>query len=321
MAERNEKGQFTKGFEEDLTGRKFEMLTVIGFDGEVNGRYFWKCRCNCGKIKSLDTNRLKNTKSCGCLHHPYGKEINRNDRLYVLLMGIRQRCNNPNHVSYEHYGGRGIRVCTEWENDFMAFREWALDNGYNYDLPRGVQTLDRIDVDKDYSPDNCRWVTIKEQQRNKRNTRLFEYNGEFNTVGKWAEILGFDCNLLRSRVFQYGMTIKEAIETPLYMRHSDKYAYVDYKGERKSILKISKETGIDHGVLLGRYRNGENIEEVVKWYEENGGYAKRYEYEGKKLTVAEWSKEIGVPEPTLQYRIRVGKPLEQVFTKKKYKRK
>lgn len=249
------------------------------------------------------------------------KEKTKRDRLYVLFMGIRQRCNNKSHVSYKYYGGRGISVCKEWESDFETFKKWAIENGYDYSLPRGTQTLDRIDVNKGYSPDNCRWVTIQEQQRNKRNTRLFEYNGEYHTVREWCDILNVDYKFIRHRVFQYGLTIKEAVETPLYMRNSDKFAYVEYNGERKSIFKISKETGISHNVLLSHHRKGEKIEEIIKKYKENGGSAKRYEYDGKKLTIKEWSKEIDVPEKTLQYRIRVGKPYEQVFTKKKYERR
>ena len=101
---------------------------------------------------------------------------------------MRQRCNNPNHHSYNNYGGRGISICPEW-NDFSVFREWAVNNGYEYNADRGRLTLDRINVNGMYSPDNCRFVDMKEQSNNRRRTIVIEHDGKSLPLTKWAEIL------------------------------------------------------------------------------------------------------------------------------------
>lgn len=93
------------------------------------------------------------------------------DRLYVVWGSMKARCNNPHNPAYKNYGGRGIKICTEWNNNFCAFKAWALANGYDYDAPYGQCTIDRIDNDKGYEPSNCRWVSMKVQSKNKRNSK------------------------------------------------------------------------------------------------------------------------------------------------------
>lgn len=130
------------------------------------------------------------TKSCGCLqkegvsqrfskHHGFGT------RLYAIWDSMRQRCNNQNHRAYHNYGGRGITVCKEWD-DYDAFRVWAYKSGYDDSVPRGVLTLDRVDVDGGYSPKNCRWVNMKTQSSNKRGTLYLEYDGVSKPLIDWA---------------------------------------------------------------------------------------------------------------------------------------
>lgn len=101
-----------------------------------------------------------------------------NTRLYYVWQSMKSRCNTPSHTSYKHYGGRGITVCKEWAEDFAAFREWAMETGYDEDAPRGEYTLERKDVDGPYSPENCCWKTIQDQERNKRTTVYVEAHGE-----------------------------------------------------------------------------------------------------------------------------------------------
>ena len=156
---------------EDLSGKKFGRLTVIKEIGFINNRVRWECLCDCGNVCQTTTHDLKSgkKKSCGCLKHDKMIEVFTThglskERIHKEWRGILHRCKNPSASHYENYGGRGIEVCEEWkgENGFINFCDWAMENGYSDDL-----TLDRIDNDKGYSPDNCRWVTHMENCHNR----------------------------------------------------------------------------------------------------------------------------------------------------------
>lgn len=160
----------------DLTGQVFNKLTVLEYAGKVErNRALWKCICECGRFKIIRASSLVNgdTKSCGCLK--VGKKpIHGGSRtsLYSVWQDMKNRCKNPKEKHYKHYGGRGIKVCYEWEN-FCVFQNWSLENGYRKPL-----SIDRIDNDGDYSPLNCKWSTQLEQQYNKSNTIFYTINGE-----------------------------------------------------------------------------------------------------------------------------------------------
>lgn len=164
----------------NLTGQRFERLTVVKRLGYRPQRHatMYLCRCDCGKETIVTSVALitGNTKSCGCLQPEIVGKLNKHHgssktRLYRIWAGMKDRCYRPKHVHYKHYGGRGITICDEWLHDFTAFRDWALKTGYDESAPRGVCTIDRIDNDKGYSPDNCRWVTMKEQRHNQRDSK------------------------------------------------------------------------------------------------------------------------------------------------------
>jgi len=159
----------------DLTNKKFERLTVVErAENSKNGEAKWLCKCDCGKLKIVKGNHLREgtIKSCGCLESENEKTVNVThggsyDRLYNVWLGIRKRCYNKNEPAYHNYGGRGISVCKEW-HIYSVFREWALITGYDKKAVRGKCTIDRINFNGNYEPSNCRWVDMKVQRNNQR---------------------------------------------------------------------------------------------------------------------------------------------------------
>ena len=173
----------------DLSGKRFGRLTVLEYAGKKKSgsqnKTLWKCLCDCGNEKITDVGALRSghTTSCGCLHKEMFGALNRKHNLahkcnlYSVWKSMNGRCKNPKDKSYKNYGGRGIEVCKEWQNDFKAFYDWAYSVGYNEkktDKGINVLTLDRIDNDGNYCPENCRWVSNLEQANNKRNTMTNE---------------------------------------------------------------------------------------------------------------------------------------------------
>lgn len=207
----------------DITGKRFGRLVAIEPVGRDNRGYvLWRCKCDCGNEKLASLKSLGHgTSSCGCYAREKSAErcekhgMSRS-RLYNVHRTMLGRCNNPNAHQYENYGGRGIKVCDEW-HDFKKFAEWALANGYR-EGKRGECTLDRIDPNGNYEPNNCRWVTMKTQERNRRNNNLVTYNGETHCISEWAEIVGLKCVTLRHRL-KAGWSVEKALTAPpMYTR-------------------------------------------------------------------------------------------------------
>lgn len=134
-------------------------------------------------------------------------------RLYNVWKAMRQRCLNPNDHAYHYYGGKGVSICDEW-NNFKAFADWAYKNGYRDSAERYECTLDRIDTDGNYCPENCRWVSMKEQCRNKSSNRILTFNGKSMTLTEWAEQLSMSVQTIHSRLFRSGWSVERALTQP-----------------------------------------------------------------------------------------------------------
>lgn len=220
----------------DLTGQRFGRYFVLSrAEDQVSpsGRHrvMWMCLCDCGNVKIVHGDSLVSghVVSCGC----YKAEIKRAQltthggtvggkptRLYKVWDGMKARCYNPKKEYYAIYGGRGIAMCEEWHNSFEAFRDWALSHGYADNL-----SIDRIDNDGPYCPDNCRWATISEQNNNKSTSHFLTFNGETKTIAQWAEETGFSFHLIYSRISK-GMSVEDALLTPRRVKGNGRMEYV-----------------------------------------------------------------------------------------------
>lgn len=204
-------------------GMKFGNLLVIEEAGRnEHGNVIWKCKCDCGNDFYTTSTYLRRgfSTSCGCktlqkkrasstIHGMVGT------KLYQRWQGMKQRCDNPTASKFHNYGGRGITYCKEWEN-FENFEKWALSSGYEDNL-----TLDRIDVNGNYEPDNCRWITNKEQQNNRRDNIYIPYKGVTKTLAEWSEITGKSYACLTYR-YKAGWSAERIIETPIDKKHWSK---------------------------------------------------------------------------------------------------
>lgn len=186
----------------DITGQRFGRLVAIRPNGEQGKNTKWLCRCDCGNETTTNVSSLirGKTKSCGCLRKEstskrFTKHGGKHERLYMIYSSMKARCNNSKYSHYEFYGGKGVKVCDEWLHNYQDFKDWALQNGYSPEL-----TIDRINVDGDYEPSNCRWITKHEQANNKTNNNFIEYQGETHTIADWARIQGLSYYSLYQRI-------------------------------------------------------------------------------------------------------------------------
>ena len=200
-------------------GFQVGRITVTKELGSNGKKRLWECLCTCGNIVIHTTSELNSGKvqSCGCLVHESGekrKKYNARDRkLYFRWSNIRGRCYNPNDAAYKNYGGRGIKMCPEWENDFYAFRDWSIANGYDEFL-----SIDRIDNDKDYSPNNCRWTDSKTQSNNRRSNHYITLNGVTKTMMQWSEEYHIDYHRIQKRLLA-GWSEIDAVTIPVRKTH------------------------------------------------------------------------------------------------------
>lgn len=203
----------------DLTGQKFGRLSVIDRAPNHGRRTMWNCVCDCGNRIVVRSENLRsgNSKSCGCLsrdNHPRTANGLGKTRLANVFNGVKQRCYNNNSKEYYLYGARGITVCDEWINDSNNFYSWALNNGFKEDATQAECSLDRIDVNGNYCPENCRWVDSYVQANNTRRNIYYEYNGERHTLTEWSRIVGIKSSTLYNRINKLGWSLEEALTLP-----------------------------------------------------------------------------------------------------------
>ena len=196
----------------DLTGMRFGRLLVLNRGENIDGHPGWNCICDCGNTTHVLGKYLKNgkTQSCGCLHKE--QLIQRSTthglyytRQYGIWIEMKERCLNPSHPAYNLYGGRGISICSEWMN-FQNFYDWANNHGYSNDL-----SIDRIDVNGNYCPDNCIWVDQRTQCNNKRTNIRISNNGEDKTLAEWARFYGIDYQKLYRNVILKKIPFEEYV--------------------------------------------------------------------------------------------------------------
>lgn len=255
----------------NLIGKKFGKLTVIeyaGYRATQTGKihHQWKCACDCGGEKIATTMALTTShcKSCGCMSHaphhlPQTKHHLSDTRIYNVWKSMKGRCYTKSNSAYCYYGARGITVCDEWKNDFSKFYEWAIANGYKEVEDRNAYTIDRIDVNGNYEPSNCRWITMQEQSNNRRNNNKYMFDGEILTLREIAEKTNTDYSLLNGRITR-GCSIYEAVYGTF---EPAKYHYI-YEGERRTIPEISKLSGVKEVTIRSRLSKGYTIEEATK---------------------------------------------------------
>lgn len=242
--------KYEKNNDPKWIGQRFGKLTVTGFINK-NRRWYWRCKCDCGNEITTSASNVKMgySRSCGCVfpekmreklttHGMSGTSIN------TIYKAMKSRCYNPQNKAYKHYGGRGIKICKDWlENGGEKFYKWALDNGYMKGL-----SIERIDVDGDYCPENCKWITMAEQTRNRTDSLIFEYNGEKKCLSEWCRVFGVEEMYIRARINK-GMSFEDAMFTPKKEGH---------------ILEQCKERGVNYRTVLSRMRNqGMCLEEAM----------------------------------------------------------
>jgi DNA-binding protein Fis len=291
----------------DLVGQRFGRLVVVSEDGrDSQGKVLFKCLCDCGNYITTRAYSLRNgsCRSCGCRRKEVSSENNSthghsNEKLYGVWRGMIKRCYDPNHQAYERYGGRGITVCQEWLDNYEAFRDFMLVNGYDEYGLAYENTIDRIDNNKGYSPDNCRVATMRTQSLNKSSNHLITYKGKKMTVTEAAE----KNNLTNHQVFNRldkGWSMNRALHQPL-----GKVSTYTASNQTCTIAEWAQIMGVTDAVIRGRLRTHTMQEIYNEWREkgslEVGDYSIKLEdANGEAHTRTKWAQVIGIDVTTLR---------------------
>lgn len=245
----------------NLSNTKINNITVLDKYKIENNRTYWLCKCDCGNIKYIDVGYIHKLKYCSHNCKLQYKKI-KNKRLYSIFSSMKTRCYNNNHKSYSRYGDKGIIICDEWLNNYTLFEKWAEDNGYNDTLQ-----IDRINNNGNYEPNNCRWVTPKQNCNNRENSVNITYNNITKTLAEWCDDFNLNYNMIYKRL-NNGMSFSEAINkkvvkknkptklqhittvmlTPLLKTHTISDIAIMLKVKRTSLIARIKQLGLSYDI-------------------------------------------------------------------------
>lgn len=249
----------------NLVGQRFGQLEVISQAGVAKDRHIlWLCRCDCGNEIICGGNVLKsgNTRSCGCFQKEGARQRQRTHglsgtKLYNIYYSMLARCYNSKNTAFVYYGKRGIKVCKEWKENLLHFVSWSSNNGYKEHL-----TLDRIDNDGDYTPENCRWITMKEQSKNKRK-KLIDFNNEKHSLKEWSVLLNIPYATLHRRL-KHKWPIEKAFTTPVPVKEKQRIDKITFNGETKTQAEWCRELNIPRYTLSKRItQQGWSVEKAM----------------------------------------------------------
>lgn len=304
----------------DHSGEKFGEWTII----EKIDTEKYLAKCSCGTEKIVFYNNLKRglSTNCGCIQNEkcrkrmttHGKS---KSKIYMVWAGMKRRCYNPNQKSYPDYGGRGIKMCDDWKENFESFYKWSMENGYI----EGEVEIDRIDVNGNYCPENCRWISKKKNMNNKRNNTIVKYRNKNYTLSELADKFDIKEGLIIERL-QRGWDIEDAV-LPTFAKGDGKFKplYTEVRGENLTLEEIALKYELNLGCVKSRYQKGlrgedliqsptpKNIPKKILCYDLNGNFIK--EFESIKLA----SKELNIGRSTISNICngKIKKPKKYIF--------
>lgn len=254
----------------DLAGKKFNRLTVLQRVENRKKTVMWLCKCDCGNETIVDGFSINHgkTKSCGCLQSEKAKENAKHGktgtRIYRIHHNMKERCFNKNNHRYKSYGGRGITICDEWlgKNGFICFYNWAIKNGYKDDL-----TIERIDNNGNYCPENCTWIPLQDQVKNKTSNIYVELNGEKLNLFSFCRKYNHNYDLVRNRISRWGWDLERALT-----QSADRHKYYEYNGEKYSLQQLSDFLGLSIPAIKARLKTIWTIEKLFEYVEKNGKF-------------------------------------------------
>lgn len=250
----------------DLTGQRHGRLTAI--KRADFGITQWVCKCDCGTIKIMPACRFFSRKSCGCLEAENRKSIGARSKthgmtstiLYSKYCSMKERCHNPHYKYYNRYGGRGVKICDEWEKSFESFAKWAYENGYDETKTGYDQSLDRINLDGDYCPENCRWTNQKEQVRNRSISVKMMYNGKETTPCEFAKEHGITNETYIYRKLKKGESAEDILYKWNMLNNTpSEYMKIQEASQYYNVSEASIRKWLNKGLIKGLY-----IEQ--RWY-------------------------------------------------------